>query len=83
MRFSPAAMASAIACSLMLTPLVGAGTGPVPATPDAVAPPDPNPTGPDAAARHAKRTACLKQAKTRKLVGAAKTSFIKSCLAAP
>jgi hypothetical protein len=37
----------------------------------------------DAAAKHAKRTACLKDAKTKKLVGAEKTSFLKSCIAAP
>lgn len=37
----------------------------------------------DAAAKHAKRTACLKEAKTKKLVGAAKTSFVKNCVAAP
>jgi hypothetical protein len=37
----------------------------------------------DAAAKHAKRTACLKDAKTKKLVGADKTSFLKSCIAAP
>jgi hypothetical protein len=52
---------------------------------DAV-PPVP-PTAPsadgDAAARHAKRTACLKEAKTRKLLGAQKSAFLKSCLAAP
>jgi hypothetical protein len=37
----------------------------------------------EAAAKHAKRTACLKDAKTRKLVGAEKTSFLKACIAAP
>jgi hypothetical protein len=37
----------------------------------------------DAAAKHAKRTACLKDAKTKKLVGAEKTSFLKGCIAAP
>jgi hypothetical protein len=37
----------------------------------------------DAAAKHAKRTACLKEAKAKKLVGAAKTSFVKNCVAAP
>jgi hypothetical protein len=36
----------------------------------------------DAAARHAKRTACLKQAKAKKLVGTGKNSFIKDCVAA-
>jgi hypothetical protein len=37
----------------------------------------------DAAAKHAKRTACLKDAKTKKLLGAEKTSFLRSCIAAP
>lgn len=37
----------------------------------------------DAAAKHAKRTACLKDAKAKKLVGADKTAFLKTCLAAP
>jgi hypothetical protein len=41
------------------------------------------PASGDAAAKHAKRTACLKDAKTKKLVGADKTSFLKSCIAAP
>jgi hypothetical protein len=37
----------------------------------------------DAAARHARRTACLKEAKARKLIGAKKAAFLKDCLAAP
>jgi hypothetical protein len=37
----------------------------------------------DAAAKHAKRTACLKNAKAKKLVGAEKSSFLKTCIAAP
>jgi hypothetical protein len=37
----------------------------------------------DAAAKHAKRTACLKDAKAKKLVGADKSSFLKSCIGAP
>jgi len=37
----------------------------------------------EAAAKHAKRTACLKTAKAKKLVGAQKTAFIKDCVAAP
>ena len=36
----------------------------------------------DAAARHAKRTACLKEARAKKLIGADKTSFLKSCIGA-
>jgi hypothetical protein len=36
----------------------------------------------DAAAKHAKRTACLQEAKTKKLLGADKTAYLKSCNAA-
>jgi hypothetical protein len=35
-----------------------------------------------AAARHAKRTACLQEAKAKKLVGANKNSYIKECVGA-
>ena len=55
------------------------------AVPATAAPPPAVPSDPpasDAAARHAKRTACLKQAKAKKLVGARKNSFIKDCVAA-
>jgi hypothetical protein len=34
----------------------------------------------EAAARHARRTACLKEAKARKLVGPARDAFVKDCL---
>jgi hypothetical protein len=37
----------------------------------------------DAAAKHAKRTACRKEARAKKLVGAQKTAYIKDCTAAP
>jgi hypothetical protein len=36
----------------------------------------------DAAEKHAKRTACLKSAKLKKLMGAEKASFLKACMAA-
>jgi hypothetical protein len=36
-----------------------------------------------AAAKHAKRTACLKEAKAKKLVGADKSAFLKDCMDAP
>jgi len=46
------------------------------------APPTPLPApDADAAARHAKRTACLKEARAKKLVGADRTTFVKNCLA--
>jgi hypothetical protein len=37
----------------------------------------------DAAARHAKRAACINQARAKKLVGAQKTAYIKGCIGAP
>jgi hypothetical protein len=37
----------------------------------------------DAAAKHAKRTACLKEARAKKLVGGQKTAYVKNCTAAP
>ena|SRR5580704_10132338 len=52
------------------------------ATP-ADAAPNPAPVAGDAAAKHLKRTACLKEAKTKKLIGAEKTVFLKSCVEAP
>jgi hypothetical protein len=41
------------------------------------------PVNGDAAAKHAKRTACLRETKARKLVGAEKTAFLKNCIDAP
>jgi hypothetical protein len=57
------------------------GTVAPPAAKTAPAPSSAPPPG-DAAAKHAKRTACLKDAKTKKLVGADKTAFLKTCIAA-
>jgi len=62
-----------------------------PATSQTVAPADQatapapasTPAAGDAAAKHAKRTACLKETKATKLVGAEKTAFLKNCIAAP
>lgn len=59
-----------------------ATTGSPAAAPKSAAAASPASSG-DAAAKHAKRTACLKDAKAKKLVGAAKSSFIKRCAAAP
>ena len=89
MRFSTVAAA----VCLCLLPMAGAFTAAPPApgaaTPATAAPPAaktaPTPSSAppsgDAAAKHAKRTACLKDAKTKKLVGADKTAFLKSCIA--
>jgi psiF repeat len=72
---------AAAALCLSLLPFTGfAADTPPASTPAAVTPTAPSG---DAAARHAKRTACLKDAKTKKLVGAEKTAFVKNCTAAP
>jgi hypothetical protein len=53
----------------------------------ATAPPASAAPSPDAgssdAIRHAKRTECLRQAKAKKLLGADRTAYVKTCLAAP
>ena len=84
MRYSSVAAAlclsiSAVAAGFAAAPGIDA---PASTAPAAAAKPA-APVSGDAAARHAKRTACLKDAKTRKLVGAEKTAFLKACVAAP
>jgi len=75
-----------VALSVCLIPLAGLHAGstddPQPA---AVPPPKtPAPIGDSAdAARHAKRTACIKEARAKRLLGAEKTQFIRDCVAAP
>jgi hypothetical protein len=70
--------AAAQAASATATPATAASATAVPAT--AIMTPEGSAS--DAAARHAKRTECLKEAKAKKLVGADKSSFIKDCVAA-
>jgi hypothetical protein len=77
----PAIAASALCLGLLLLAALPA-TPETPAAP-AVISPSPAQVANDDAAKHAKRTACLKDAKTRKLVGADKTAFIKNCMDAP
>jgi len=58
----------------------------LPATPQPSAPEATSPSAQvanDAAARHAKRTSCLKEARSRKLIGTEKTAFLKQCIDAP
>jgi hypothetical protein len=76
MRFSNVAAA---VCLGLLPVCMGLAAPPpaVQASPAAPAAPT------DAAARHARRAACLKDAKAKKLVGAEKTAFVKTCVAAP
>lgn len=87
MRFLVAAIA---VCACMIAPIAGLAAGPAasraaaPAGPAADVPAAGAPTAADteAAAKHEKRTACRKQAKAKRLVGAEKDSFLKSCVAA-
>jgi hypothetical protein len=39
--------------------------------------------GSEDAAKHAKRTACLREAKSKKLISADRAAFLKDCIAAP
>jgi hypothetical protein len=77
----PAIAASALCLGLFLLAALPA----TPETPAAAsaATPSAAQVANDDAAKHAKRTACLKEAKTRKLVGADKTTFVKNCMDAP
>jgi psiF repeat len=85
MRFST--LAAAVGLSLSAVPGGFAAAPPAQSAdvPGAAAAPATHAAPPsgDAAAKHAKRTECLKDAKTKKLVGAEKTSFLKTCIAAP
>ena len=78
--------ASALGLCLVLLTVQRAITqtaAPAPATAPSAATASAAPTANDAAAKHAKRTACLKDAKTKKLVGAEKSAFLKDCIATP
>ena len=53
-----------------------------PVSKPAAVPAVPSASDNDAAAKHAKRTRCLQQAKAKKLVGAQRTAYVKDCLGA-
>jgi hypothetical protein len=83
----------AVALLIALSALAG-GWSSAASDPPATAPPPPAATPPvpagstasadnEAAVRHAKRTACINQARAKKLVGAQKTAYIKGCIGAP
>jgi hypothetical protein len=77
----PAIAASALSLCLVLLAAQGA-TPQAPASTPAATTPTAQIANDDAA-KHAKRTACLKDAKSRKLIGADKTAFLKTCTEAP
>ncbi len=72
-------IAAAAACCCLLP--IAAGFAATPAVQPATTPTAA--ASGDAAAKHAKRTACLKDAKSKKLLGAEKTTFLKNCMAQP
>jgi hypothetical protein len=94
-RHMRALIPTAAVCLLLSPPWGGAATpqsaaalvapaaGPAAAAPTAPGTAPVAPVDNDAAARHAKRTACRNNAKAKKLVGEQKTKFIKDCVAAP
>lgn len=73
---------SASAFCLSLLVLAAHAAAPQTSAP-AATPPSATQVANEAAARHAKRTSCLKEARARKLMGAGKKAFIKSCIDAP
>jgi hypothetical protein len=78
----------AVALLIALSAAAGSWASEPPATappPAAATPPAAGTANADneAAARHAKRTACINQARAKKLVGAQKAAYIKGCIGAP
>ena len=84
MRLALAASALCLsALGLSLLTQAAQPAAPQTAAAPAAATPSPAPVAGDAAAKHAKRTACLKEAKTKRLIGAEKTAFLKNCTETP
>lgn len=77
----PAIVASALCLGLL--PLAALPATPETPAPSSAAPPTAAPVANDDAAKHARRTACLKDARSHKLIGAEKTAFLKICIDAP
>jgi hypothetical protein len=77
----------AVALLIALSALAGSWATEPQATTPAPTPPTPaaatSNADNEAAARHAKRTACINQARAKKLVGAQKSAYIKGCIGAP
>lgn len=86
MRFHLPAVAVSLCIMPLSVMLAAPPAAPKPAAPVATpAPPASAAANADAfaaqaAARHAKRTECLKDAKTKKLVGANKDAYVKDCV---
>ena len=91
--FLPAVLACLALASVIGGRLIAATAGgspakvPAPDSPPPAAAPRPAPAAGssidnDAPARHARRTACLKDAKSKKLVGAQRDAYVKNCVGA-
>jgi hypothetical protein len=91
--FLPAVLACLALASVIGGRLIAATAGgspakiPAPASPPPAAAPRPAPAAGssidnDAPARHARRTACLKDAKSKKLVGVQRDAYVKNCVGA-
>ncbi len=91
--FLPAILACLALASVLSGWLIAAAAGgntdktPAPASAPLTAAQKPaaaaSPIDNDAPARHARRTACLKDAKAKKLVGARRTAYVKDCMGTP
>ena len=73
------ALTAAVLVLLFVALQPAAAQSPAPAAAESAGAGNPS----DAAEKHAKRSACLKDAKAKKLVGARKTAFLKDCMSAP
>jgi hypothetical protein len=77
-----------LACAFAAA-LSAVSAGEVQSPPRQSAPPPPpsspasGSVGDDAAEKHARRTACLKDARAKRLVGAQRASFVKNCVENP
>jgi len=93
--FLPAVLTCLALASMIGGRLIAATAGgspakiPAPASPPPTTAPRPTPAPAagssidnDAPARHARRTACLKDAKSKKLVGAQRDAYVKDCVGA-
>ena len=85
MRF--ATTAAAVGLGLLLARGTAAGSADPGTDAAAAHAPGPSPAPiaapSDAAAKHAHRTACLRDARKKKLLGAEKTAFLKNCIGVP
>jgi hypothetical protein len=82
--FLPAVLACLALASVIGGRQIAVAVGPNPAKTPAPAAQPPTAAGSsidnDAPARHARRTACLKAAKTKRLVGAQRDAYVKNCV---